>query len=124
MKLYYLHTGEGALRVLVLKGTGERIELYIKSVDEEAWALVGLGGQPDQQPWRHKCQGPYDSAAHAEGAVRGIAAQLLERGYHVVAGEHPVWAVQAQRFARNIRRSGEDSSGVYAEGPEANEPLW
>jgi len=108
MKLRYFH-GPGPLRGLIMTRDSRRVELYIKQIDDEAYALVALAGEPQHQPDRSKCQGPYRTAPQAEAALRGIAGSLLEKDY-AMARHHPIWAVQAQRLARQIRderRAGE-----------------
>lgn len=122
MKLHYLHTAD-QLRSLVLSDSRRRIELHIKPVDEELWVLVALAGDPEMQPERAKCQGPYHDARQAEGALRGIAAALIEQGYDVVAKSHPVWTICAQRHAREVREGRELHSGQYSFDPDQLEPL-
>jgi len=124
MKLHYLHTVDGTLRVLVLYRAGHRIELYIKSVDDGIWALVALAGDTDSQPARNKCQGPYHSADQAEAAVRGIGASLLSQGYRVENASNPRWPLPAQRLAREIRDGRQAHAGNYEFDPEQHEPLW
>jgi hypothetical protein len=123
MKLHYLHTGE-SLRILVMGRDSKRIELHVRPVGESVWALVALSGDPSRQPGRNKCQGPYQSAQEAEGAMRAIAQALLEQGFTVERAVHPIWAVQAQRLARAIRDGREANTGDYLFDPDQHEPLW
>ncbi|MDX1587662.1 MAG: hypothetical protein R3296_01895 [Oleiphilaceae bacterium] len=103
MKLHYLHTIDGTLRVLALSRHARCVELYIKSVREGVWALVALAGSLSGQPDRDCCQGPYHSACEAEAAVRRIAATLLTQDYRVRTPGQPLWALPAQRMVREIR---------------------
>ncbi|MFE8070033.1 hypothetical protein QQM79_03150 [Marinobacteraceae bacterium S3BR75-40.1] len=123
MKLHYLHTSD-RLRSLVLSDDRQRIELHIKPLDDDHWALVALAGKPDDQPGRVKCQGPYHRAEQAEAALRGIAASLIEQGYQVSTRLHAVWTIAAQRHANAIREGREAHSGDYAFDPDQHEPLW
>ena len=120
MKLHYFH-GPGPLRGLIMARDGRRVELFIKAIDEDAFALVALAGTPAQQPDRSKCQGPYRNAPQAEAALRGIAGALLEQDYRMER-QHPIWSVQAQRLARQIRDDRNRNAGDYAFDPE--QPIW
>ena len=48
MKLHYFH-GRGPLRALVMVREQRRVELFIKPVGEDIWALVALSGSVDGQ---------------------------------------------------------------------------
>lgn len=122
MKLHYFH-GRGPLRSLVMTRGERRVELHVKTVGEEIWALVALSGSNTQQPDKHRCQGPYHSITQAESALRGIAGALLEDDYQPRPGEHVVWSVTAQRLARNIRTDRDASEGNYQFDPDQHEPI-
>ena len=123
MKLHYF-SGRSPLRALVMKRGERRIELHVKPVGEETWALVALSGTNHGQPERHKCQGPYKSASQAEAALRGVAGSLLAQSYEPAPKAHAVWTVNAQRHARTIRRDRDANAGVYVFDPDQHEPLW
>ncbi|MAA64545.1 MAG: hypothetical protein CL581_07195 [Alteromonadaceae bacterium] len=123
MKLHYFN-GKSPLRALVLQRDGRRIELHVKPVGEDTWALVALSGPDNGQPEWHKCQGPYRSASQAESALRGVAGSLLAKSYDPAPSLHVVWTVSAQRHARTIRRDRDASEGHYIFDPEQHEPLW
>lgn len=123
MKLHYLHTTDGTLRLLALNHQERCVELYIKSVQEGIWALVALSGATCGQPDRDCCQGPYHSAFEAEAAVRHIAASLLSQGYRVKAPGQPLWALPAQRMAREIRDTRRDFSSRDSAGLSLHEPV-
>lgn len=123
MKLHYFSVGS-PLRALVMRRDDRRIELHVKPVGEEIWALVLLSGPATGQPERHKCQGPYRSAAQAEAALRGVAGSLLAQSYDPEPKAHVVWSVNAQRHARTIRRDRDAGEGGYAFDPDQHEPLW
>lgn len=123
MKLHYLHTG-GSLRVLVMLKDARRVELHVRSTGEESWALVALAGDPARQPERRKCQGPFQTSAQAEGALRAIAQSLLEQGYTVERAVHSIWAVHAQGLARAIREGRDANAGAYLFDPDQHEPIW
>lgn len=123
MKLHYFH-GRSPLRHLVLSREGWRIELHVKPVGEDVWALVALSGAQDSQPQRRKCQGPYHSASQAEAALRGVAGSLMGDAFTPNPHTHAVWSVQAQREARTIRKGRSENAGDYAFDPDQHEPLW
>ncbi|TVP61424.1 MAG: hypothetical protein EA349_00340 [Halomonadaceae bacterium] len=124
MKLHYLHTTDGTLRVLALTRGPKRTELYIKSVAEQVWALVALSGEHTSQPGLRLRQGPFHSVREAEEAVRTIAADLLEQDYRVESPGQPHWPLPAQRLAREIRDRGAPftQTGCFDRGP--HDPLW
>lgn len=119
MKLRYFH-GPGPLRGLIMIRDSRRVELYIKEIDDETYALVALAGEPHRQPDRSKCQGIYPTAPQAEIALRGIADSLLEKDYSM-ARHNPIWGVQAQRLARRIR-NGRCAGDFVLEGDQS-EPI-
>lgn len=121
-KLHYFH-GPGPLRGLIMARESRRVELYIKQIDDEAYALVALAGEPSHQPDRSKCQGPYQNAPQAEAALRGIAGALLDKDYSMTR-QPPVWSVQAQRLARRIRNDRSQNEGSFAFDPDQHEPIW
>ncbi|PAV25959.1 hypothetical protein C8D92_10533 [Tamilnaduibacter salinus] len=123
MKLHYFH-GRSPLRHLVLSREDWRIELHVKPVGDNIWALVALSGARDSQPQRRKCQGPYHSAGQAEAALRGVAGSLVGDAFEPRPGAHAVWSVQAQREARTIRQERAESAGDYAFDPDQHEPLF
>ncbi|WP_404365469.1 hypothetical protein [Marinobacter sp.] len=123
MKLHYFH-GRGPLRALVMTRDERRVELHIKNVGEDIWALVAMGGPAVQQPERHRCQGPYHSASQAEAALRGVAGSLLGAGFEARPEIHVVWSVVAQRLARSIRNDRDASEGDYRFDPDQHEPIW
>ncbi len=120
MKLRYFH-GPGPLRGLIMTRDSRRVELYIKQIDDESYALVALAGEPHRQPDRSKCQGPFQTAPQAEAALRGIAGSLLQRDY-TMARHHPIWGVQAQRLARRIRNERGAGECVFGE-EDQSEPI-
>lgn len=122
MKLHYFH-GPGPLRALILGRDDRRVELYIKQVGDDAFALVALAGARTQHPDRTKCQGPFRSAPQAEAALRGIAGSLLSQNYQMER-QHPIWSVQAQRLARRIREERGANVGDYQFDPDQHEPIW
>lgn len=122
MKLHYFH-GRSPLRALVLIRQGRRVELHIKPVGEDVWALVALGGPQQQPPERHRCQGPYHGPAQAEAALRGAAGSLLESGYLPHPESHVVWSVMAQRLVRHLRHERDADTGRYRFDPYPHEPL-
>lgn len=95
-----------------------RVELHVRPVGEENWALVVLAGDPPHQPGRHKCQGPYQSTLKAERALRIMVQALLEQGFSVERADHPIWAVHAQRLARAMRDGREVDAGDYLFDPD------
>ncbi len=121
MKLHYFH-GRGPLRALVLIRQRRRLELHIKPVGEQAWALVAMSGEGEHQPDRQRCQGPYRSIAQAEAALRGAAGALLETGYQAQPDSHVVWSVVAQRLARGIRQDRDTNEGRYQCEPGRFDP--
>lgn len=121
-KLHYFH-GPGPLRSLIMTRERRRVELYIKQIDDQTFALVALAGEPTSQPDRTKCQGPYLKAPQAEAALRGIAGTLLDKDYSMTR-QPPVWSVQAQRLARQIRADHSENSGNFSFDPEQHEPIW
>ena len=123
MKLHYFH-GRGPLRTLVLTRRERRVELHIKSVGGDTWALVAMSGPAVQHPERHRCQGPYHSAAQAEAALRGVAGALLGESYEAHPESHVVWSVVAQRLARSIREDRDANEGNYHFDPDQHEPIW
>lgn len=110
--------------MLVLENGERRIELHVRALDDEAWALVALAGDPQGQPSRHRCQGPYTQARQAEAALRAIAAILLEQGYRSERCWHPVWGVNAQGLIKRMRNARQASTGNEQFDPEPHEPLW
>lgn len=122
MKLHYLHTGE-SLRVLVMQREARRVELHVRPLGPENWAMVALMGDPPEQPGRHRCQGPFQDAQAAERALRSMVQTLLVQGFSVERAVHPIWAVQAQRLARAIRDGGNVDVGDFLFDPDAHEPL-
>lgn len=122
MKLHYFH-GRGPLRVLVMTRQERRVELHIKPVGEQTWALVAMAGEGEHQPERHRCHGPYRSIAQAEAALRQVAGSLLESGYQAQPESHVVWSVRAQRLARDIRRDRDAHEGKSPFDPDPHEPL-
>lgn len=123
MKLHYFH-GRGPLRALVMTRGERRVELHIKPVGEDVWALVAMSGEDEHQPERHRCQGPYTSATQAEAALKGMAGSLLEAGYEAQPESHVVWSVMAQRLARDIRQDRKGREGNSPFDPDQHEPLW
>lgn len=119
MKLRYFH-GPGPLRGLIMIRDSRRVELFIKQIDDESYALVALAGEAHRQPDRSKCQGIYPTAPQAEVALRGIADSLLEKDYSM-ARHHPIWSVQAQRLARRIRHGR--CVGDFAAEEDQSEPI-
>ncbi len=122
MKLHYFH-GRSPLRVLVLARRERRVELHIKNIGEDIWALVAMSGADEHPPERHSCQGPYHSAAQAEAALRAVAGTLLGESYDARPADHVVWSVVAQRLARSIRRDRDASTGNYQFDPDQHEPI-
>ena len=122
MKLHYFH-GRGPLKSLVLGRAQRRVELHIKAVGDEIWALVALSGKEHGQPDRQRCQGPYHSSRQAEAALRGIAGALLGQSYDACPQAHAVWSVAAQRLARTIRTERDAHTGNYLFDPEQIEPI-
>ena len=113
MKLHYFH-GRGPLRALVMVREQRRVELFIKPVGEDIWALVALSGAVDGQPEKHRCQGPYRSIAQAEAVLRSVAGALMGQDYQPQPNDYVVWSVMAQRLARTIRtdRDARDRKSV------------
>ncbi|MDX1801711.1 MAG: hypothetical protein R3303_12325 [Marinobacter sp.] len=122
MKLHYFH-GRSPLRALVLGRRERRVELHIKNVSEDIWALVAMSGSDEHPPEHHRCQGPYRSAAQAEAALRAVAGSLLGESYDARPDAHVVWSVVAQRLARSIRRERDASTGRYPFDPDQHEPF-
>lgn len=122
MKLHYFH-GRGPLRVLVMSRDERRVELHIKSLGDDTWALVAMIGSKTHQPERHQCQGPYRSVAQAEAMLRGVAGSLLGKRYQAEPEAHVVWSVVAQRIARRIRQDRDAYPGGYRFAPEQHEPI-
>ncbi len=122
MKLHYFH-GRGPLRALVMVRDGRRVELFIKPVGEDIWALVALSGTQSGQPEKHCCQGPYRSIGQAEAVLRAVAGALLESDYQPRPGDHVVWSVPAQRLARTIRTDRTASDGSCLFDPDQYEPI-
>ncbi|WP_166266730.1 hypothetical protein [Marinobacter caseinilyticus] len=122
MKLHYFH-GRSPLRVLVMTRRERRVELHIKNVGDDIWALVAMSGPDEHQPERHRCQGPYHTAAQAEAALRGVAGALLGESYEARPEHHVVWSVTAQRLARSIRRDRDANAGDYRFDPDQHEPI-
>ncbi len=121
MKLHYFH-GRGPLRSLVLMRQQRRVELHVKKVDAEIWSLVVMAGSAGGQPDTTRCQGPYRSIERAESVLRGVAGALLGEGYEPRPEETSVWAVGAQRLARDIRRQADANAGRYVFDPDQYEP--
>lgn len=122
MKLHYFH-GRGPLRELVLTRRERWVELHVKAVGDEAWAVVALSGTCAGQPEKHRCQGPYRSVAQAEAALRGIAGALLGDSFEPRPGEHVVWSVTAQRLARTIRTDSAGNGSSCHFDPDQYEPI-
>lgn len=122
MKLHYFH-GRGPLRALVMIRDQRRVELFIKPVGEETWALVALSGPVGGQPEKHRCQGPYRSITQAEAVLRSVAGALLESGYQPQPQDYVVWSVMAQRCARTIRTDRDASVGTFQFDPDQYEPI-
>lgn len=122
MKLHYFH-GPGPLRTLVLSRQDRRVELHLKKVGDETWALVALTGARSGQPDRSRCQGPYPTPERAESALRSIIGSLLESGYQPLRQEPVIWSVMAQRLARGLRDGPVSSPGKYLFDPDQYEPI-
>lgn len=102
---------------------GRRVELFIKPIGDDIWALVALSGPQAGQPEKHRCQGPYHTTAQAEAVLRGIAGALMGEDYQPQPGDYVVWSVTAQRLARTIRTDREASEGNYQFDPDQYEPI-
>lgn len=122
MKLHYFH-GRGPLRALVMVRGERRVELFIKPVGEEAWALVALSGPAVGQPEKHRCQGPYRSINRAESVLRSVAGALMGNDYQPQPRDYVVWSVMAQRCARTIRTDRDASAGTFHFDPDQYEPI-
>lgn len=122
MKLHYFH-GPGPIRALVLLKEDRRVELYIKKVGEDTWALVALSGGQHGQPDRSGCQGPYRSVTRAEAVLRHTVGSLLGTGHQPCREDPVIWSVFAQRLARTIRLESEASQGNYQLDPDQFEPI-
>ncbi|AOY90335.1 hypothetical protein BKP64_16595 [Marinobacter salinus] len=122
MNLHYFH-GRGPFKALVMVRGGYRLELFIKPVGEDAWALVALNGPDRGQPERQHCQGPWKTLARAESILRSTAGALMGNGYEPCPSDHVVWSVTAQRLARSI--SSDPAPGPYPEvlSPDQFDPL-
>ncbi|MCK7550550.1 MULTISPECIES: hypothetical protein [Marinobacter] len=122
MKLHYFH-GRSPLRALVLVREERRVELYVKQVGADIWALVALSGTDAGQPEKQRCQGPYRSVGRAEAVLRAIAGALLEDDYDPRPADHVVWSVSAQRLARNLRTDTAAIDSRYLFDPDQYEPI-
>lgn len=122
MKLHYFH-GSGPLRTLVLTRYQRRVELHLKKIGDDSWALVALTGDGAGQADRSRCQGPYPSPERAEAALRSIIGSLLESGYQPLRHEPVIWSVMAQRLARGLRDGPVSSPGKYLLDPDQYEPI-
>jgi len=124
MKLHYF-PGRGPLKTLVMiREDGRRVELHIKLIGENVWALVTLAGdESDSKADRHRCQGPYHSAGQAEAVLRGIAGALVGEGFVAKPAGQLVWDLDVQRLARAIRLEREANTGQYEFDPDQYEPL-
>lgn len=100
-----------------------RVELYIKPVGEDIWALVALSGSVDDQPEKHRCQGPYRSITQAEAVLRSVAGALMGQDYQPQPHDYVVWSVVAQRLARTIRTDRDASAGSFHFDPDQYEPI-
>jgi len=92
VKLHYFH-GRGPLRSLVMLRDQRRVELFIKPIGDDVWALVALSGPLNGQPEKHRCQGPYRSITRAEGVLRSIAGALMGDDYQPQPHDYVVWSV-------------------------------
>lgn len=100
-----------------------RVELFIKPVGDDIWALVALSGSMDGQPEKHRCQGPYRSVAQAEAVLRSVAGALMGQNYQPHPQDYVVWSVMAQRLARTIRTDRDASAGSFHFDPDQYEPI-
>ncbi|MEX2474641.1 hypothetical protein [Marinobacter sp.] len=122
MKLHYFH-GRTPLRALVMVRGERRVELYVKQVAADAWALVALSGADTGQPQKQRCQGPFRSVARAEAVLRVIAGALLEDNYEPKPADPVVWSVSAQRLARNLRTDNAAIDSHCLSDPDQYEPI-
>ncbi|MGM0768565.1 MAG: hypothetical protein ACQEV6_11105 [Pseudomonadota bacterium] len=122
MKLHYFH-GRTPLRALVLVRSERRVELYVKQVSDNTWAVVALSGTDAGQPQKQRCQGPYQSVGRAEAVLRAIAGALLEDDYDPRPADHVVWSVSAQRLARDLRTDSATIDARYLFDPDQYEPI-
>ncbi|MCM0613585.1 hypothetical protein KFJ24_13965 [Marinobacter sediminum] len=122
MKLHYFH-GRGPFKALVMVRGDYRLELFIKPVGEDTWALVALTGPDHGQPERQHCQGPWKTLARAESILRSTAGALMGNGYEPCPSDHVVWSVTAQRLARSISTKPATGARQKILDPEQFEPL-
>ncbi|MCL7943016.1 hypothetical protein [Marinobacter sp. ATCH36] len=122
MKLHYFH-GRGPLRSLVMLRDQRRVELFIKPIGDNVWALVALSGSLNGQPEKHRCQGPYRSITQAESVLRSVAGALMGKDYQPQPHDYVVWSVMAQRCARTIRIDRDASAGTFHFDPDQYEPI-
>nr|WP_284047992.1 hypothetical protein [Marinobacter sp. ATCH36] len=100
-----------------------RVELFIKPIGDNVWALVALSGSLNGQPEKHRCQGPYRSITQAESVLRSVAGALMGKDYQPQPHDYVVWSVMAQRCARTIRIDRDASAGTFHFDPDQYEPI-
>ena len=117
MKLSYSDNDESRAQTFTLKLKARRIELHILARDANTYLLVSLSGQDQNLPSKQKIQGPYHSKPSAHSAVSAIKNVLIAKGYECFE-EHPIWAIQAQQAARDVRQETQTYTGNYALDPK------
>jgi hypothetical protein len=117
MKLSYSDNDESKAQTFTLKLKARRIELHILVRDAKTYLLVSLSGQDHNLPSKQKIQGPYHSKPSAQSAVSAIKNALIADGYECF-DEHPIWAIQAQQAAREVRQETQTYSGNFAFDPK------
>lgn len=122
MNLHYFH-GRGPLKALVMLRREHRLELFIKPVGGNTWALVALTGPDRGQPERQHCQGPWTTLARAEAVLRSTAGALMGNGYEPRPSDYVVWSVTAQRLARTLRPDQGPGFDPHTLDPDQFEPL-
>ena len=113
MRLRYDQSTPGSPAPLVLLGpNGQRVEMHIRSETDRTSALIALSGNLGNLPEKDHQQGPFQSIAHAIGARRAIAAELLDLGFRL-SDEHALWTLAAQRLVKQMRETKAASRADY-----------
>lgn len=98
--------------VVILTLDDWRVEIHLRQDDGGITTMLAYSGRK-KFPERSSLQGPFQCVDEAIGARRAIILELFQQGYGLVAGECPVWSLQAQRDIKAARDIKHESSLNY-----------